>query len=84
MRELEPLRIKLQEGSTIVSINQMVGDTIRKMPPGMMNKDNIINWMPGVGFNGNYQFVAVVKDIRGNFSKKLFSITIEPKYSIIK
>jgi hypothetical protein len=84
IRELEPVRIKLTNGSKITSCYLMIGNRIRKMPVGMSIKDNEISWMPGVGYLGNYRFVVVAKNKNGYLSKKYFNVTIEPKFAVLK
>jgi hypothetical protein len=76
--ELEPLRIKLDEGSSIVACYQLVGNHIRKMPAGMTIRDNTLSWMPGVAFLGNYRFVVVINDENGDLFKKFVNVLIQP------
>jgi hypothetical protein len=84
IRELELLKIKASDGSSIIACYQLVGNKLRKMPIGMSIKDNEINWMLGVGYLGNYRFVVVAKNKNGYLSKKHFKVVIEPKFIIDK
>jgi hypothetical protein len=80
IRELEPLRIELKKDFSIVACYQLVGNRARKMPWGMVLGENTLNWMPGIGYLGNYRIILLVKHKNGGVFKKCFDISIEPKF----
>jgi hypothetical protein len=84
IRELEPLKIKLEESFSIVTCYQVVGNQIKKMPWGMTLRDNTITWMPGIGYSGKYRIMLLVKHKNGDVFKKFFDISIEPKFEVKK
>jgi Leucine-rich repeat (LRR) protein len=84
IRELEPLRIKFTEGFSIVACYHIAGNKLRNLPAGMNIKDNTINWMPGIAYFGNYEFVVVVRDKHGELSKKFLPVTIDSKFDNLK
>jgi hypothetical protein len=84
IKELEPLKVKFNDGSKITACYELMGNSLRKMPAGMTIKNNALSWMPGVAYLGSHRFAVVIKDRKGNLSKKYLMVTIEPKFGTRK
>jgi hypothetical protein len=84
IKELEPLKVKFNDGSKIIACYELMGNSLRKMPAGMTIKNNALSWMPGVAYLGSHRFAVVIKDRKGNLSKKYLMVTIEPKFGTRK
>jgi hypothetical protein len=82
IEELERIKIKFFQDSSVIAGYLIVGGQLRPLPIGSkLDSDNcIFYWLVGSGFIGDYEFIFIEKNQNGKLNRRNIVITIIPKY----
>jgi len=82
IKELERIEIQMGENLSDIQGYMIIDGSLRPLPIGatLAKKAGKFYWSPGPGFYGKYDFVFLIKDSGGQWSKKMIEIDICPAW----
>jgi hypothetical protein len=78
-RELQRVEIQFTEDTAEIIGYMRVGQEFKSLPIGSSITDKIFSWAPGIGFNGDYPLIFILKKTDGKVTRQHILIRINAK-----